>query len=178
MNKKNAGFTLMEVLIVIAIIGIAAAFTVPTFLNMLPNWRAKAAATDLFSNLQLAKMAAIRKGGNCVVTFSGNPDGGVPCQYQIGLINKTVSLDDYGSNIVFRGPVAGAIFPRFNLDTGSEVTWTLTFNSRGMISGNAINVNFGSMKFADTDPRRTYYRAGATTAGVIKMERLEGNTWQ
>ena len=177
MNKKNAGFTLIEVLIVMAIIGIVTGFAIPTFLDILPNWRAKAAATDLFSNLQLAKMAAIRGGGDCVVTFSGNPDGGIPCQYQISLVNKTVSLDDYGSKIVFRGPVAGAIFPRFDGDTGSA-TWTLTFNSRGMVSGTAINVNFSSMKFADTDPKRTYYRAGATMAGVIHMQRYEGSVWQ
>lgn len=178
MNRKSAGFTLIEVLIVMAIIGIAAGFTVPTFLNMLPNWRAKAAATDLFGNLQLAKTAAIRRGGDCVVTFSGNPDGGVACQYQISLINKTVSLNDYGSSIVFRGPVVGAIYPRFEGDTGAQVTWTMTFNSRGMISGNATDVNFSSMKFADADPKRTYYRAGATIAGVIRMQRYEGNTWQ
>jgi prepilin-type N-terminal cleavage/methylation domain-containing protein len=178
MNKKNAGFTLIEVLTVIAIIGIAAAFSVPALLNVLPNWRAKAAATDLFSDLQLAKTAAIRRGGDCVVTFSGNPEGGVPCQYQISLINRTVSLNDVGSDVVFRGPVAGALYPRYDGDTGSEVTWTLTFNSRGMVSGDAINVNFSSMKFADTDPKRTYYRAGATTAGVIHMQRYEGSVWR
>lgn len=177
MNKKNAGFTLIEVLIVIAIIGIASAFAIPTFLNVLPNWRAKAAATDLFSNLQLAKLTAIRKGTNCVVTFSGDPDGGVPCQYQISIINRTVALADYGSNVVFRGPVAGAIYPRFDGDTG-QATITMTFSSRGMVTGNAFYVNFSSMKYADTDPDRTYYRAGATTAGVVQMQRYEGGTWR
>lgn len=177
MNKKSAGFTLTEVLIVIAIIGIAAAFAVPTFKNIIPNWRAKAAASDLFGNLQLAKMTAVRKGTSCVITFSGNPDGGVPCKYHISLTNTTVSLDDYGSNVVFRGPADSGIFPRFEGDTGAP-TWTLTFNSRGIVSGNAVNVYFSSMYFADTDPKRTYYRAGATTAGVIQTQKYEGLTWQ
>ena len=103
MNTKNAGFTLIEVLIVIAIIGIAAGIGVPTFLKMLPNWRTKAATTDLFSNLQLAKLTAIRKGQDCVVTFTGNP-ASKNCQYQISIINKTDSLADYGRSVVFRGP--------------------------------------------------------------------------
>ena len=33
MNKRNAGFTLIDVIIVIAIIGIASAFAIPTFLD-------------------------------------------------------------------------------------------------------------------------------------------------
>ena len=178
MNRKSAGFTITEVLIVLAVIGIAAAIAVPTFKNIIPNWRAKAAASDLFGNLQLAKMAAVRQGTSCVITFSGNPDGGVPCQYHISLSNITVSLADYGSNVVFRGPVEGSLYPRFEGDPGGGGDWTLTFNSRGMLSGDAVNVNFSSMYFADTDSNRTYYRAGATTAGVIQMQKYEGLTWR
>jgi len=179
MRKNNAGFTLIEILIVIAIIGIAAAFGVPTFLDMLPNWRAKSAATDLFSNLQLAKLTAIRRGTNCVVTFSGDPDTATPSQYTISIINKTVPLDGYGSDLAFRGPLQGPIYPRFEGDTVARpATWTLTFNSRGMVTSNAFHTNIASMKFTDTDPRRTYYRAGATTAGVVQMQRYGGTVWQ
>ncbi len=192
MKKKNAGFTLIEILITIAIIGIASAFAIPTFINVLPNWRAKAAASDLFSNLQTAKLTAIRKGMNCGIIFTGDPDAGVPCQYQVTLLEtdlttirqviRTVTLADYGSQIAFRGPVAGSIFPRFNSDTVARpAIWRLTFNSRGMLNANALNVNtvnFSSMKYTDTDTGRTYYRAGATNAGVIQMQRYEGSAWQ
>ncbi len=194
MNKKNAGFTLIEVLITIAIIGIAAAFAVPTFLDLLPNWRAKAAATDLFSNLQLAKVTAIRKGMHCgiqltgaLVPAGGTFDGAVPCQYQVALFEsdlttvrqviRTVALDDYGSKIWFRGPIAGAIYPRFDDSDVGQATKRLIFNSRGMVASNAFSINLSSVKFADVDPERTYYRAGVTTAGVVRMQRYEGGVW-
>lgn len=185
--KKNAGFTLIEVIIVIAIIGITAAFAIPTFLKQLPNWRAKAATTDLFSNLQLAKVTAISKGTNCAVTFTGDPGGGVPSQYQINIVNtagavlqvmKTVSLADYGSEVEFRGPEPE--YRRFDSNPLSAASYTLTFNSRGMVptGGSAGFVYFSSGKFADLDPEKTYYRAGVTTAGVIQMQRKEGDEFK
>jgi len=179
MKKNNAGFTMIEILIVIAIIGITAAIGIPQFLNMLPNWRAKSAATDLFSDIQLAKLTAIRKGTSCVVTFSGDPDTATPSQYTISIVNKTVQLNDFGSQLAFRGPVEGSMYPRFSNDTiARPATWTLTFNSRGMVAGDAIHTNIVSMEFADTDPRRVYYRAGATTAGVVELQRYDGEDWE
>jgi len=176
MNKKTAGFTLIEVIIVIAIIGITAAFAIPTFVKQLPNWRAKSAATDLFSNLQLAKLTAIQKATDCAVTFTGATN-----QYQIiladsGQVVKTVSLADYGSEIEFRGPEPE--YRRYDSNPLTAASYTLTFNSRGMITGNAGFVYFSSGKHADLAPEKIYYRAGATIAGVIQMQRREGDQFK
>ena len=157
MEKKSAGFTLVEILITIAIIGIVAAIAIPNFLTVLPKWRAKSAATDLFSNLQLAKMTAIRQGRDCSVTFSTGPD-----QYQISLLNKTVSLATYGSGLQFRGPA-----PQFT----TFETSPLTFNSRGMLTSSQ-----GYTYFTNAD-QNVYYRAGATSAGVVVLQKLEGGQW-
>jgi prepilin-type N-terminal cleavage/methylation domain-containing protein len=180
MNRKNAGFTLIEVMIVIAVIGIAAAFTIPTLLDILPRWRAKSAATDLFSNLQRAKMIAIQKGLNCDVVFSVNP-----AQYQIRYTDMkdgvsttavviTVSLSGYGSGVEFRGPPNGYL-----AFTPPGAALTITFNSRGMLTAPATAgyAYFSAQKDypelrAASDPqgKKRYYRAGSTSAGIAVLE--------
>ena len=73
--RRNEGFTLMELIIVIGIIVIAAAFTLPN----ISSWRASAklngAARDLASNFQLAKMEATKRNSFCAVTFNITVDG-------------------------------------------------------------------------------------------------------
>ena len=84
--KKNSGFTLIELLVVIAVIGIFVAIGVPNFMSWLPKYRLKSAARDLYSNMQLAKMTAVKSNQNCSVTYSTDPD-----QYVLsGAFSKTL----------------------------------------------------------------------------------------
>ena len=76
-KKRQKGFTLVEVMIVVAIIGILAAIAVPSFLSWLPNMRLKAAARDLYSNMQKAKMEAIKS--NIPTLFNFTSGIGTPC---------------------------------------------------------------------------------------------------
>ena len=153
--RKRSGFTIIELIIVIAILGILTAVGVPNFLSWLPKYRLKSAARDLYSNMQLAKMAAIKANGNCSVTYSSNPD-----QYTVSLLNKTVVLGDYGSGVNFDGP---------NNETFAVTT--ITFNSRGTSNqGYAYLSNSGNT---------AYYKVGPLVSGVIKLQKYAGGTlWE
>lgn len=78
--RQQYGFTVTEIVIVMAIIGILGAFAVPSFLAWLPGYRLKSAAHDLQGHLQSAKYEAVQRGGNVAVVFTigaFNPSGRV-----------------------------------------------------------------------------------------------------
>ncbi|SMC47664.1 type IV fimbrial biogenesis protein FimT [Desulfocicer vacuolatum DSM 3385] len=67
--KFNAGFTLMEVMIVIAIISLMVGIAIPLMTTWIPEFRLRSAARDIISCVQEVKMAAITKNENAVVVF-------------------------------------------------------------------------------------------------------------
>ena len=70
LKGKESGFTMTEVLIVIAIIGILAMAAIPGFSAWLPSYRLKSASQDLLSNFQLAKLTAVKQNKYCAVRFT------------------------------------------------------------------------------------------------------------
>jgi type IV fimbrial biogenesis protein FimT len=68
MRKEN-GFTLMELLVTIAIAGILAAVAVPSFFSVVNTNRLAAQSNELLTAIQYARSEAIRSNGR--VTFCG-----------------------------------------------------------------------------------------------------------
>lgn len=68
--RKDAGFTLLELITVIAIAGVLTAIAVPNFLAYQSNSRLKGALSTLRGDLVGARMLAIKRGLECQVAFS------------------------------------------------------------------------------------------------------------
>ena len=153
--RNRSGFTLIQLVLVMVLLAIMTAAGVPNFLSWLPKYRLKSAARDLYSNLQLAKMSAVRANTKCRVQYFKNPD-----RYAIDLLNKNIRLSQYGSGIRFQGP-----------NDQTFVVPVITFNSRGTSnSGYAYLTNSG---------KTAYYRVGPLTSGAVKLQKWNGgNAWE
>ncbi len=106
MNRK--GITLIELIIVMTIIAIAALLMVPNIGAWLPNYRLKGAARDIVSTMRLAQMKAASTNMSYRVTFDGG-DNSYIVQYQ-----TTAGLTDEGARQTLPTGITMAI----NLDGG------------------------------------------------------------
>lgn len=72
------GFTLVELMITVAIVGIIAGLGVPSFLEIIRQNRASSAANDLVASLNLARSEAIKRGQTVTVCNSTDISSDTP----------------------------------------------------------------------------------------------------
>jgi Tfp pilus assembly protein FimT len=178
-----AGFTKVELLVVISILAISTSFAMPAFSRWLPNYRLKGAVRDLYSNLQLAKSAAIWDRGEWAVKFDkdGNSyqvvSGGTDRDYSTtddNVVLKTVILPDYGSGLSF-GPGSATRKVGQNEPIGDSVSFPgdrVVFNSRGMTTG-----TFGGYAYLQNN-RHTCYAVGTWSSGIVVLRKWNGSAWE
>jgi type IV fimbrial biogenesis protein FimT len=67
--RRNSGFTAYELMVTMAILGIFATVTMPSFLNWLTSHRLRGAAINLMADMEMAKIRAIRENTFVAVQF-------------------------------------------------------------------------------------------------------------
>ena len=67
--KGHKGFTLTEMMVVAAIIAIMIIIATPNIITWLPKMRVNSCTSELASEMQLARMSAVRENNNYVISF-------------------------------------------------------------------------------------------------------------
>jgi len=67
-RQANLGFTMIELMTVVAIMAILLALAGPSFTPLIERWRVRDSAETLTSTLYYARSEAIKRGGNVIVT--------------------------------------------------------------------------------------------------------------
>jgi prepilin-type N-terminal cleavage/methylation domain-containing protein len=67
--SKNRGFTLLELLIILAIVGILMAMAIPSFIAAQQRTQLSQATDSVVASLQQAQREAIRRNQSCTLTF-------------------------------------------------------------------------------------------------------------
>jgi type IV fimbrial biogenesis protein FimT len=99
MVNRGRGFTLIELLTVVAITAILSAMAAPAFKSLVAGQRARAAGTDLYAALLLARSEAIKR--DTQVTLEPAAD-----TWQAGW--RIPNPSDTGHPVANHGPVQGA----------------------------------------------------------------------
>lgn len=76
--KKNSGFTLIELVITLAVVALLVALTLPNFRSLIQNNRATAQANQLVTALNLARGESIKRGTAVSVCASTNTASAAP----------------------------------------------------------------------------------------------------
>ncbi|MEO7852126.1 MAG: GspH/FimT family pseudopilin [Rubrivivax sp.] len=63
-KRRNAGFTLIEVMVVVALLAIVSAIGAPSFRSFIGTMNSKSAAFDLINDLTVARSEAIKRNRN------------------------------------------------------------------------------------------------------------------
>lgn len=71
-QKQAKGFTLAELMVVIAIIGITTAIAIPYFVGQMPRYRLNGAARQVMGDLMWARMEAVSQNNEFKIFFLNN----------------------------------------------------------------------------------------------------------
>ena len=133
LRTTKSGFTLIEMMIVIAVFTIMAGIAIPSFMSLLPGMRLNGAARQVMGDLMAARMKAVKLNQRTKVFFDSSS------QYRI--------CDDEDNN----GTVAsgeGDVMTRNIQANYHDVTLSKTadpvFQSRGTAAGTIVTVTNAS----------------------------------
>ena len=184
-RKRESGFSLIELLVIIVIIAILAAIAIPGFSAWLPNYRLRQAARDVYSNLQRAKVNAIKSNSEWRVYFdipgdryflcsgpggNGNWDGPAAMGGDDD-VDMTINLSTYQDVDFGKGSAASGIDGWVFGAPISYANPVTNFTSRGTVdlTGYVYVSNAKGSVFGVGTP---------SPAGVVVLKRFNGAAWE
>ena len=157
--RNKSGFTLIELITVVAIVAALTAVAIPNYIGWLPGHRLRSALDDINTGLQLAKLQAVRENAGVVIRFdtanesaviflddggaTGTADdrqlNGDERVYKRILMPEGIDIQDFPgtSTSTDNGPWFG--FSGRGMPLNNQFGTVRVVNSRGTTGGVAVN---------------------------------------
>ena len=174
--RIHAGFTLIELVITVAVISTMSAIAVPNVLHWIDNYRLTGAVTDLLVVMQHARIRAAKEHAHVVITFDPDEDGRIDGEYLVfvdnGIDPKTRWTREPDERIIYRGSMPPGIeMQKASFAGGIPRT---RFNSMGFPNGLGGHVYL-------SNSRKKYLGIHLNLNGnprIVKSDSGEKGTWE
>lgn len=131
-KDETAGFTLVELIVTLAVLAILLTLAAPSYNSFIRNQRVKTAAFDLMSSINYARSEAIKRNGDVSINATGDWTSGWKVKFDI---NDDGDIDDDVDTLREQ-----AAHSDIDIIASPDVN-TFTYQRTGRISGTA-NLSF------------------------------------
>jgi prepilin-type N-terminal cleavage/methylation domain-containing protein len=164
--RPRGGFTVIELMVVIGIIGIGAAMSVSSLVTVMPKWRLQGSTTDVLTQLQYARFEAVKWSRPVIVQFT-NVGSATTSGISICVdISRAYDGVCGAGKTSLRTLTIPTLYPKVYIstvaDAASAVT-SITFGPDGMVKGGTMPVTItmaSSIATATTNYQVVMVRSG------------------
>ena len=170
--RSRAGFSLIEILIVISIIGILSTIALPAYFAGMPHRRLKSASRDIYGVMQQARLKAVRENWDTTLIFGTDfyyideDSDGVHDSDE-----KRIDLSRYTDVQFVSGAVSSVGIGAESTTPSTSVTFTSTGTATFTNNENAVYIE------NVTNPQEVFSVA-VMGSGAIKISWYDGNEWK
>ncbi len=154
--SRQTGFTLIELMVAIAIMGILFAVALPNFESFVNSNRLSSAANEMIASLQTARMESLRRNRRAVVCLSADPGSATPGCTTTNPTGWVTFLDVDKSGTFTTGDTllrASTLKDRLIVLTSPAVAGKIIFRSDGLARDSTDALLNGSVQFCTTTTR-------------------------
>ncbi|MEW6671453.1 MAG: GspH/FimT family pseudopilin [Thermodesulfobacteriota bacterium] len=162
---KSTGFTVVELLVAIALVAIVTTIAIPSLIDWLPDYRLRSACHDLFSNFQKAKLNAVKQNVNTVVCFN---DNGYFMFVDTDIDFEKDSAEEIVTQVAWEDYKSISVNPAAITFDSSGGEPCIAFRPTGIPADNGGGFASGSTPISNTNERTT--RVIISQAGHIRIE--------